>query len=195
MNTPTTAQDFGNWLVLLAIANLAMFIRIAINKRRPAKIFVTVYCLATLPFVVAYNHYNHTQLSVILLVDLVTLLAPLACYCTIHRSNLHAAVIESPLLSQWILNNFKALDIDGDGQISSGDLISYCETPGIDLDKLHMARKVQRALYDIGHVVDVLSDCYPAVGITVVFIYAINEADAKSYPERLALAERQEYFA
>ena len=192
---PTTAHAFGAWLVLLAIANMAMFIRIAINKRRPAKIFVSSYCLATIPIVVAYAHFNHIEHFGALLLGLVTLLTPLTCYCVIHRNNLHGAVIEAPLLSKWILNNFKELDGDGDGCISSGDLISYCENPLVDPDKLHMARKVQYALYDIGHVIDVMVDCYPAMGMAVSFVYAINEADAQTYPARLASAEKKEYFA
>ncbi|CAN5325011.1 hypothetical protein BH11CYA1_BH11CYA1_15620 [soil metagenome] len=195
MNTPTSAHAFGAWLVLLAIANMAMFIRMAINKRRPAKIFVTIYSLATIPIVVAYAHFNHIEQVGTLLFGLVTLLTPLTLYCTVHRNSLHGAVIEAPLLSKWILNNFKALDGDGDGQISSGDLISYCENPEVDLDKLGMARKVQYALYDIGHVTDVMTASYPAIGISVVFVYAINAADAESYPARLSRAEKQEYFS
>lgn len=197
MNTPTTANVIGSLLLLLAIGNMAMFIRFAISTKRVATYFSRTYCLLASALVLVFSERLHLENLALCLLGICAMLTPLSLYSFFHRRSLQAAVAMAPQVSQWLLKNFAALDGDGDGIISSGDLMSYCQNaegnPTFDAADLRMARNAQFELCEIGHVVDMVVSSNPAVGLVVVNLYAISPSDAQSYPERIARAKALEY--
>jgi len=189
MNSPNT---IGSLLLLLAVGNMAMFLRMSINRRRAVKIVVTVFPLLAIPLIIAFAQRLNINTIWALPLGICALLAPLTCHCILHRRSLQAAVLNAPNLSQWILKHFAALDVDGDGTISSGDLMAYRESEGVHPDNLVMARSAQYEICEIGHVTKVAMSASPQ-GIAVIHLYGINEADAATYPARIARAQELEY--
>ncbi len=189
MNSPNT---IGSLLLLLAIGNIAMFIRMTITTRRAAKLLVIAFPLVMIPLTIIFAQRLNIQTAWALPLGVCALLAPLTCYCTIHRRSMSSAVLRAPALSQWILQHFVALDVDGDGTISSGDLMSYRETEGVAPANLIMARDAQLGICEIGHVTSVAMSASPH-GIAVIPLYGINKLDASTYPARIARAQELEF--
>ncbi len=189
MNPPNT---IGSLLLLLAIGNMAMFIRMCITTRRPVKLLVTIFPLVAIPLTIAFAQRLNIQHAWALPLGVCALLAPLTCYCTIHRRSMRSAVLKAPALSQWILQHFAALDVDGDGTISSGDLMSYRDNEGVAPANVILARDAQHGICEIGHVTSVAMSASPH-GIAVIHLYGINKLDATSYPARIARAQELEF--
>lgn len=189
MNTPNT---IGSLLLLLAIGNIAMFIRMTITTRRAARLLVIAFPLVAIPLAIAFAQRLNILNAWALPLGVCALLTPLTCYCTFHRRSMRSAVLKAPALSQWILQHFAALDVDGDGTISSGDLMSYRDSEGVAPANVIMARDAQHGICEIGHVTRVAMSTSPH-GIAVIDIYGISKSDATSYPARIARAQELEF--
>ncbi len=111
-----------------------------------------------------------------------------------HKRSFTLSVSYAPRLSQYGLDNFTRLDVDGDGIISLFDLWDAANLPSNSREDLIMLRLLERELPKIGHVIDTSIVVSPmSAGVVTYDHHGMNLEDLEKYPQKIRVMYEQEF--